>query len=41
MSKGNKGRGSKGACGGKRRRDSSGGGVGNQNTNRQPKSKRK
>ena len=41
MSKGNKGRGGKGACGGKRRRNGSGGGTGNRSTNRQPKSKNK
>ena len=40
MSKGNKGRGSKGACGGKRRRDGSGMGTGNRNTDRQSKSKK-
>jgi len=39
MAKGNKGRGSRGACGGKRRRDGSGRGVGNKETSRQPKRK--
>ena len=41
MVRGNKGRGGKGACGGKRRRDGSGGGVGNRGTKRQPTSKNK
>ena len=41
MPRGNKGRGGKGACGGKRRRDSSGGGAGNRNSSRRPKSKNK
>ena len=35
--RGNVGRGSRGACGGVRRRDGSGKGVGNINTRRQPK----
>lgn len=35
-SRGSSGRGSKGACGGNRRRDGSGGGTGNRGTNRQP-----
>lgn len=35
------GRGAKGACGGQRRFDGSGGGVGNRNTTRQPKPKPK
>jgi len=35
--RGNAGRGSRGACGGRRRRDGSGGGVGNRGTARQPK----
>jgi len=39
-SRGNPGRGSRGACGGTRRRDSSGGGSGNKNTPNQPKSRR-
>ena len=39
MAKGNTGMGSKGACGGTRRRDGSGKGVGNKNTNRSPKKK--
>ncbi len=37
--RGNAGRGSKGACGGTRRRDGSGGGTGNRGTSRQPKKK--
>jgi len=41
MPRGHKGRGGKGACGGKHRCDGSGGGTGNRNTNRQPKSKEK
>lgn len=41
MAKGNKGRGGQGACGGKRKQDGSGGGVGNRNTPRQPKKKEK
>lgn len=36
MTKGNKGRNGKGACGGKRRRDGSGSGTGNRATKRQP-----
>ena len=39
MAKGNVGRGSKGACGGSRRRDGSGAGKGNRNTPKQPKKK--
>ena len=38
--RGNAGRGSRGACGGTRRRDGSGGGVGNRGTSRQPKKDR-
>ena len=38
-SKGSTGRGSKGACGGSRRRDGSGGGTGNRGTSRQPRKK--
>jgi len=41
VKRGNVGRGSKGACGGKRRRDGSGGGVGNRGTSRQPKRRSK
>ena len=41
MKRGNKGRGSRGSCGGNRRRDGSGGGVGNRKTSRQPKRKSK
>jgi len=37
--RGNAGRGGKGACGGTRRRDGSGGGTGNRGTKRQPKKK--
>jgi len=37
--RGNAGRGSRGACGGARRRDGSGQGVGNKNTRRAPKKK--
>jgi len=37
--RGNAGRGSRGACGGQRRRDGSGGGVGNRGTRRQPPKK--
>ena len=37
--RGNEGRGGHGACGGKRRRDGSGGGVGNDGTKRQPPKK--
>ena len=36
MTKGNKGRNSKGACGGKRKRDGTGDGTGNKDTKRQP-----
>ena len=39
--RGNAGRGDKGACGGTRKRDGSGGGSGNRNTSKQPKKKRK
>jgi len=39
-SKGHPGRGSKGSCGGSRRRDGSGGGTGNRGTKRQPKPKK-
>lgn len=39
--RGNPGRGARGAGGGKRRRDGSGGGVGNIGTARQPKPKKK
>ena len=39
-SKGHPDRGSKGACGGTRRRDSSGGGTGNRGTSKQPKPKK-
>ena len=41
MARGNAGRGSRGACGGVRRRDGSGGGVGNRGTRRQPTPKKK
>jgi len=34
--RGNAGRGGRGSCGGTRRRDGSGGGVGNRGTKRQP-----
>jgi len=34
--RGNVGRGSRGACGGTRRRDGSGGGIGNRGTSKQP-----
>ena len=37
MARGKSGRGSRGACGGTRRRDGSGKGVGNRGTKRQPK----
>lgn len=37
MARGHKGRGGRGACGGKRHRDGSGGSTDNRNTNRQPK----
>ena len=39
--KGSVGRGGKGACGGTRRKDGSGGGRGNRGTSRQPTKKRK
>ena len=39
--RGNTGRGSRGKCGGGRRRDGSGGGVGNIGSSRQPKKKGK
>jgi len=38
--RGSVGRGSRGACGGTRRRDGSGGGVGNRGTSRQPRRKK-
>ena len=38
--RGNPGRGDKGACGGERRRDGSGRGVGNRGTPKQPAKKR-
>ena len=38
--RGNKGRGSRGACGGTRRRDGSGRGRGNVNTSNQPKKRK-
>jgi len=38
--RGNTGRGSKGNCGGTRRRDGSGGGRGNKGTTRQPRPKK-
>lgn len=38
--RGNKGRGSRGACGGTRRRDGSGRGIGNRGTRRQPRKKK-
>lgn len=38
--RGHTGRGSKGSCGGQRRRDGSGGGTGNRGTVRQPKKKK-
>jgi len=37
VTKGNVGKGSRGACGGTRRKDGSGKGVGNKGTSRQPK----
>jgi len=37
VTRGNEGRGDRGACGGTRKRDSSGAGRGNRNTPRQPK----
>jgi len=40
VTRGNAGRGSRGACGGERRRDGSGGGRGNIGTDRQPERKR-
>jgi hypothetical protein len=39
-SRGNTGRGSRGTCGGQRRRDGSGGGTGNRGTRRQPSPKK-
>ena len=39
VTRGNSGRGSHGACSGERRRDGSGGGIGNRGTDRQPESK--
>ena len=41
VTRGSKGRGSRGACGGERRRDGSGRGTGNIGSSRQPKEKRK
>ena len=41
VTRGNAGRGSKGACGGTRKRDGSGGGKGNRGTKNQPKGGRK
>ena len=41
VNRGNAGRGSRGSCGGTRRRDSSGAGVGNVGTKRRPKKKRR
>jgi len=41
MRRGNAGRGSRGACGGTRQRDGSGGGRGNRATKRQPRKKGK
>jgi len=41
VTRGNAGRGSRGSCGGTRRRDGSGEGVGNVETKRQPKKKRR
>jgi len=40
MARRNTGRGSKGACGGTRRKDGSGGGTGNRGTSRQPTKKK-
>ena len=40
VTRGNAGRGSRGACGGTRRRDGSGRGVGNVHSSRRPKRKR-
>ena len=40
VTRGNKGRGSRGACGGTRRRDGSGNAQGNRNTSNQPKRRR-
>jgi len=40
-SRGNAGRGSRGACGGIRKRDGSGKGVGNRKTKRRPSKKKK
>jgi len=40
VTRGNGGRGSRGECGGTRRRDGSGQGVGNINSSRQPKRRR-
>ena len=37
VTRGHPGRGSRGACGGTRRRDGSGRGVGNRNTSRRPR----
>jgi len=41
VTRGNAGRGSRGACGGTRRRDGSGEGVGNVRTPRQPVNKKR
>ena len=41
MARGSAGRGGRGACGGSRRRDGSGKGVGNRGTPRQPSPKKK
>ena len=41
VTRGNVGRGSRGSCGGTRRRDGSGAGQGNVGSSRQPKKKRK
>jgi len=40
VTRGNLGRGSRGGCGGKRRRDGSGRGKGNRGTSRQPKKRK-
>ena len=37
MAKGHSGRGGRGSCGGSRRRDGSGRGIGNRGTSKQPK----
>jgi len=41
VTRGNAGRGSRGSCGGERKRDGSGRGVGNVGSSRQPKKKRR